>query len=62
MASGRSFDIGHSVMIKVLKSGVLVVKPTSETPEIPDERESVSLMLAESVSNLDAPIRRSTND
>lgn len=62
MASGRSFDIRHPEMIKVLKSSVLVFKSTRESPEIPDEWESVSLMLAESVSNLESPIHRSTND
>lgn len=57
MASGRSFDIRHPETIKVLKSDVLVFKSTSETPEIPDEWESVSLMLAESLSHLEPSIR-----
>ena len=57
MASGRTFDIRHPEMIKVLKSNVLVFKSTGETPEIPDEWESVSLMLAESVSHLEPSIR-----
>ena len=57
MASGRTFDIRHPEMIKVLKSAVLVFKSTGETAEIPDDWESVSLMLAESVSHLEASVR-----
>lgn len=53
VASGRTFDIRHPEMIKVLKSNVLVFKSTGDTPEIPDEWESVSLMLTESISHLE---------
>ena len=53
MASGRTFDIRHPEMIKVLKSNALVFKFTGDAPEIPDEWESVSLMLTESVSHLE---------
>lgn len=56
-ASGRTFEIRHPEMIKVLKSNVLVFKTTGETLEIPDEWESVSLMLTESVSHLETPAR-----
>ena len=38
-------------------SSVLVFKSTGETAEIPDEWESVSLLLAESVSHLEPSIR-----
>ncbi len=44
-------------MIKVLKSNVLVFKSTGESLEIPDEWESVSLMLTELISHLEVPIR-----
>jgi hypothetical protein len=54
MASGRTFDIRHPEMIKVLKSSVLVFSSTDDTPEIPDEWESVSLMLTKSISHLEA--------
>ncbi len=57
LASGRTFEIRHPEMIKVLKSNVLVFKTTGETLEIPDEWESVSLMLTESVSHLETPAR-----
>ncbi len=54
LASGRTFDIRHPEMIKVLRSNVLVFKATGDTPEIPDEWESVSLMLTESISHLES--------
>ena len=57
LASGRTFDVRHPEMIKVLKSYALVFKSDSENPEFPDEHESVSLMLAESVSHLEVPVR-----
>ncbi len=56
LASGRTFDIRHPEMIKVLKSSVLVFKSGGETPEIPDDWESVSLMLTESVSHLETAV------
>jgi hypothetical protein len=57
MASGRTFDVHHPEMIKVLKSNVLVFTATGDTPEIPDDWESVSLMLTESISHLETPVR-----
>jgi hypothetical protein len=53
LASGRTFDIRHPEMIKVLKSYLLIFKNTSDEPGIPDEFESVSLMLTESISHLE---------
>ena len=44
-------------MIKVLRSSVLVFNSTGDATEIPDEWESVSLMLTESISHLEAPVR-----
>jgi len=57
MASGRTLDVRHPEMIKVLKSHLLIFKADGDTPDLFDEWESVSLMLAESVSNLEAPVR-----
>lgn len=57
-ASGKTFDIRHPEMIKVLRSNVLIFESTGETPDIPDEWQSVSLMLTESISHLDAPVTR----
>ena len=56
MASGKTFDVRHPEMIKVLKTNVLVFKSTGDSPEIPDEWESVSLMLMESISHLEVPV------
>jgi hypothetical protein len=57
LASGRTFDIRRPEMLKVLRSNVLVFKTTADTPDIPDESESVSLMLTESISHLETPVR-----
>ena len=56
MASGKTFDIRHPEMIKVLKSNLLVFSFVGDTPDIPDEWVSVSLMLAESISHLELPV------
>jgi hypothetical protein len=56
MASGRTFDVRHPEMIKVLKSNILVFKANGEKPEFPDDWESISLMLAESISHLEHPV------
>ena len=62
LASGRTFDIRHPELIKVLKNHLLVFKAASDQVDIPDEHESVSLMLTESVSRLDAPVHQTNND
>ncbi len=54
MASGREFEVRHPEMIEVMKSSVMVYKATGESGS---DWESVSLMLTESVSHLDAPTR-----
>ena len=56
LASGRTFDARHPEMVKVLKGCVLVFKATGDVLDFPDEWESVSLMLAESVSRPEAPV------
>jgi hypothetical protein len=57
LASGRTIDIRHPELIKILKSSILVFKVNGEASEIPDEWESVSLMLTESISHIDASVR-----
>jgi hypothetical protein len=54
LASGRTFDVRHPELIKILKSSVLVFRVNGENAELPDEWESVSLMLTESISHLDS--------
>jgi hypothetical protein len=55
-ASGRTFDIRHPEMVKVLKSSILVFKIHRDTTDLLDDWESISLMLTESVSHLGTPI------
>ena len=57
LASGRTFDIRHPEMIKVLRNNVLIFNSTGDTADIPDEWESVSLMLTESISHLEAQVK-----
>ena len=57
LASGRTFDIRHPEMIKILKSNVLVFKPSRDSSKFPEEWESVSLMLTESISHLETAAR-----
>jgi hypothetical protein len=56
LASGRTFDIRHPEMIKVLKSYLLIFKSTGDTEDVPDEVETVSLLLTESISHLDVQV------
>ena len=56
LASERTFDIRHPEMVKVLKSNLLVFSSVGESAEIPDEWESVSLMLTESKSHLETQV------
>jgi hypothetical protein len=56
MAGGRTFDVRHPEMIKVLKSYALVFKSDGDNPDLPTEHENVSLMLAESISHLEVPV------
>jgi hypothetical protein len=56
MTSGRTFDIQHPEMIRVLRSSVLIFSYASEDPVFPDEFHNVSLMLAESVSHLEPSV------
>jgi hypothetical protein len=56
MASGRTYDVRHPEMIKVLKSYVLIFSAADASEELPDRSESVSLMLTESISLLETPV------
>lgn len=53
MASGRTFEVRHPELIKVLKSTVLFFQVSGESMEIPDGCQMVSLMLTESISLLE---------
>jgi hypothetical protein len=56
ITSGKAFKIRHPEMIKILKSHVLIFSPVGEASDFPEEFQSVSLMLAESISHLEAAI------
>ena len=58
MASGRTFDIRHPEMIKVLKSYALVFSSGDDSTELSDDWTSVSLMLAESISHAETQVLR----
>ena len=58
MASGRTFEVRHPEMIKVLKSYFLVFSSVGDATELPDQFESASPMLAESISHLETQVVR----
>ncbi len=52
----KTFDVRHPEMIKVLKTVLLVFSFNAGGTELTDKMESVTLMLIESVSHLDAAV------
>lgn len=56
MVSGKTFDIRHPEMVKVGKTYLVVFTYVAEDPEIVDRWETVSLLLIENISHLDAPV------
>lgn len=58
IASGKTFDVRHPEMVRVGRSNLLVFSFVSDQPEVFDEWQSVSLMLMESISHLEAPISK----
>jgi hypothetical protein len=60
LVSGREFDVRHPEMLKILKNHLLVFKVSrldDDGVDLTDEWESVSMMLTESVSHLEMPVR-----
>jgi hypothetical protein len=55
MAGGKHFDVRHPEMVRVGRSNVLVFSFVSDEPEVFDELQSVSLVLMQSISDLEAP-------
>ena len=54
MASGRTFEIRHPEMLRVGRNSLIVFTSVSDDPDIYDRWETVSLVLIESVSHLEA--------
>jgi len=61
MNSGRTFDIRHPEMMRITRSALVICSAVSETPYVYDTWESVSLLLIESISHLDAPVGERPN-
>lgn len=62
LVSGRTFDIRHPEMVKLLQSTLLVFKPAANAQELTDEWETLSLMLMESISHLETSAQESTSN
>ena len=56
MNSGRSFDVHHPEVVRVGRRDVLIFTFISDSPDVYDRRENVSLLLIESLSPLEAPV------
>jgi hypothetical protein len=56
MASGKPLDVPHHEMVRVGRTNLLIFSYVSDQPDIFDEWQSVSLMLMESISHLEAPV------
>jgi hypothetical protein len=55
MASGRTFDIKHPEMALVGRNFFVIFTFVTDTPELLDRWETVSLMLIEHISYLEVP-------
>jgi hypothetical protein len=62
MNSGRTFDIRHPEMVRIGKRDVLIFTLVSDSPEIYDRWENLSLLLIESLAPLDAAVARAEKD
>jgi hypothetical protein len=56
MNSGRTFDVRHPEMVRVGRRELLLFTFVSDTPNIYDRWETISLLLIEAISHLDAPV------
>lgn len=56
MNSGRSFEIRHPEMVRVGRRDVLIFSFVSDSPDVYDRWDNVSLLLIESISPLEAPV------
>jgi hypothetical protein len=56
MSSGRTFEIRHPEMVRVGTDSLLIFKFISDSPDIYDKWDMVSLSLIETISHLEAPV------
>jgi hypothetical protein len=56
MNSGRTFDIRHPEMVRVGRRDVLIFSFVSESPQVYDRWDNVSLLLIESLSPLEPAV------
>lgn len=54
MASGRTFDIRHPEMVQVGRHEIVIYSLVSDEPDIHDKWDTISLMLIEYISHLEA--------
>ena len=56
MNSGRAFDIRHPEMVRVGRRDLLIFTFASDSPEVYDRWENLSLVLIESLAPLEASV------
>ena len=56
MNSGRTFDIPHPEMVRVGRRDLLIFTFVSDSPDVYDRWENVSLLLIESLAPLEASV------
>jgi hypothetical protein len=56
MASGDTFDVRHPEMVRVGRNSLMLFTLVSDHPEIYDQWETLSLMLMECISLIDATV------
>jgi hypothetical protein len=56
MNSGRTFDIRHPEMVQVARNCLIFFTFVSDNPHVVDDWETISLLLIESISHLDASV------
>ena len=61
MASGESFDVRHPEMARVGRNFLILFTYVSDSPDLLDRWQTISLMLMERVSHLDATVSSEGN-
>jgi hypothetical protein len=56
MNSGRKYDIRHPEMVRVGRDFLILFTLVSDDPDVVDRWETVSLLLVEAISHLDAQV------